>query len=122
MKRNDWIMLVAILAAAALLTVAGSLKQKEQTGAWAVVTVKGKEYGRYKLSEHRTIGILGPLGTNYLVIRDGRAWMVEAVCPDGYCIKQGEINRTGQRIICLPNGIVVELAGGEESMLDATVY
>lgn len=122
MKRNDFILLAGILAVAAILFAVGSLREKTEDGAWVVISVNGKEAGRYSLAENVSVNIVGPLGVNRLVISEGTVWMEEAVCPDRYCIRQGEISKTGQQIICLPNYIVVEIVGGEGLELDATVY
>ena len=48
-------------------------------------------------------------GYNTLVIEDEQAYILEASCPDGLCIKQGRIHRRSQSIICLPNKVVVEI-------------
>lgn len=122
MKRNDFILLAGILAVAAILFAVGSLREKTEDGAWVMISVNGKEAGRYSLAENVSVNIAGPLGENRLVISEGTVWMEEAVCPDRYCIRQGEISKTGQQIICLPNYIVVEIVGGEGLELDATVY
>lgn len=120
MKRNDVILLFGVLAAALLLWVFRP-EQKAEDGAWVIVRIKGAEYGRYALSEDRIEELPGVLGTNRLVIKDGMVWMEEAVCPDKYCIRQGTISKTGQQIICLPNSILIEIIGGEETGLDAIV-
>lgn len=46
---------------------------------------------------------------NTIVIENGQIYMKEANCPDGLCIKQGEISKDGQSIICLPHKLVVRL-------------
>ena len=46
--------------------------------------------------------------------------MKEAGRPDKLCVKQGEISKAGESIICLPNRIIVSVEGGEESGIDAT--
>lgn len=120
MKRNDVILLLGVLSAALLLWVFRP-EQKTEDGAWVLVRIKGTEYGRYALSEDRTEELPGVLGTNRFVIKDGMVWMEEAVCPDKYCIRQGTISKTGQQIICLPNSIIIEIIGGEETGLDAVV-
>ncbi len=123
MKRNDIILFACVLAVAAILFGISLLRRGTDEGAWVVVSIKGKEYGRYTLNEDREVEIEGPLGSNHLVIsaKDG-AHMEAAVCPDHYCIKQGVISKRGQQLVCLPNSIVVEVVGGESSELDATVY
>ncbi|MCH5272880.1 MAG: NusG domain II-containing protein [Lachnospiraceae bacterium] len=120
-KRNDYILLLGVLLFSALLFGAFRLKQKTEDGAWVLVSIKGAEYARYSLFENRTEELPGPLGHNRLVVKDGMVWMEDAVCPDKYCIKQGKISKTGQQIICLPNGIIIEIIGGEETGLDAVV-
>lgn len=120
MKRNDIILFLAVLFSALLLWVLCP-KQKAEDGAWVLVRIKGTEYKRYSLSEDRAEELPGALGKNRLVIKDGAVWMEEAVCPDKYCIRQGKISKTGQRIICLPNSIIIEIIGGEETGLDAIV-
>lgn len=41
--------------------------------------------------------------------------MKEADCPDKYCVKQGEINKIRQNIVCLPHKIVVEIISADSS-------
>ncbi len=50
-----------------------------------------------------------PDGKNTVIIEDGRAYMREADCPDLLCVKTGKIRSVGERIICLPNRVVVEV-------------
>lgn len=121
MKRSDIILLCGILLLAAVLFLCLRQKNGEEPGAVAVVTVKGEEVGRYALSQNRRIEIKGIIGSNYLRVEDGMVWMEEAVCPDHYCIRQGKTTKAGEQIICLPNGIVVEILGGEERGLDGIV-
>ena len=79
-------------------------------------TVDGKEYGRYQLSSEQEIQINE---TNVLEIRDGKAKMKSADCPDQICVHQKAISRNGESIICLPNKIVLKIVDGEEAELDA---
>lgn len=121
MKRNDIIFLLGILLLSVVLFGLLQRNKTSEKGACAVVSVQGKEYGRYALQEDGVWEITGPLGTNLLEIKDGSARMEAAVCPDHYCIRQGVISKTGEQIICLPNSIIVEIVGGEETDLDAVV-
>ena len=47
------------------------------------------------------------------MIRDGKADVTEADCPDKLCVLQGKISRSGQTIICLPNKTMVTIKGGK---------
>ena len=72
--------------------------------------------------ENREIAIHGlEGGINRLIIENGRAWIAEADCPDGLCVKQGMISQKGQSVICLPHKLVVVIEGGETAKIDAVV-
>ena len=80
-----------------------------------VVTVDGKEFGRYSLAEDVTVEIrTGAQGEelNLLVIKGGQAYVETATCPDGICAGHKPIKRDGESIVCLPHKIVVSLNGG----------
>jgi hypothetical protein len=40
--------------------------------------------------------------------------MTQADCPDKLCVHQKAISATGETIVCLPNKVVVEIAGETE--------
>ena len=82
-----------------------------------IVKVDGEEKGTYRLSEEQTIEING--GTNILQIKEGKADMTEADCPDKLCVHQKAISKDGESIICLPNQVVVEIESSESSEYDA---
>lgn len=108
--------LLTVLSLAVLYTVGSG-----QTGSYVVVTVDGEEFGRYSLSEDRTVEIANRDGTvtNTLVIRDGCAAMAEADCPDKLCVRQKKISKNHENIVCLPNRVVVQVESGQESGVDA---
>ncbi|GAA0792958.1 NusG domain II-containing protein [Faecalicatena orotica] len=114
MKKNDLILVGMILCLAAAFIGYQFLKGKS-VNADVVVTVDGEPYGRYALSADQIIEIDG---TNTLEIRDGKAAMKAADCPDKLCVHQKAISRDGESIICLPNKVVVTIEGGEKSELD----
>ena len=66
-------------------------------GALVVVTREGEVYGTYSLSQPQTVKIKNSKGktTNVLVIRDGKADMKEADCPDKLCVHQKALEKTG---------------------------
>lgn len=76
------------------------------------ITVDGREYGTYSLSEDQIISIGN---TNVCEIRNGEAKMIEADCPDHLCMKQRAIDSAGGTIVCLPNRVVIEGAGKDGS-------
>ena len=104
--RNDIIFIAVLLLAAAVGLV--YLFVFREGGDTVRVTVDGELYGVYSLAEDMTEDIrTGSDGLNRLVIRDGKAQIDEATCPDGICVAHHPIFRNGESIVCLPNKVVV---------------
>ncbi len=88
----------------------------KKPGEIAVVSVDGEEIGRFSLSEDREEVIETKNGKNILIIKDGKADMTEASCPDGLCVRQRAVSKTGETIVCLPNRVTVTIIGGDASV------
>lgn len=116
-KKRLWLDLALILALLILAAVLYfQLSGGEEAGASVVVIINGEETARYPLSKNGTHVLNG--GTNTLVIENGYAWMSEAECPDQICVHMGKIHLNGQLVVCLPNGVIVTVEGGEDSGVD----
>ncbi|NIQ96240.1 MAG: NusG domain II-containing protein, partial [Desulfuromonadales bacterium] len=48
-----------------------------------------------------------------LEIENGTARIVDSPCPYKVCISMGEISRRGEIIACVPNRLLVQVAGVE---------
>ena len=90
-------------------------------GSYITVTVDGKEYGTYSLSEEQTITIGEGEHINTITIKDGKAYMASASCPDQLCVNQMAINYDKQSIICLPNKVAVTVTSGNENDVDMII-
>ena len=75
------------------------------------VKVDGKVTGTYPLAKDQKIRING--GTNILTIKNGKAKMTDADCPDQLCVHQKAASKNHESIICLPNKVVVEVRSEE---------
>ena len=110
--RND-VIFIAILVA--VIAVAGAcLYLFHGEGDTVTVSVDGKVIATYPLDvdrveEIRTDGD----GLNRLVIKDGKAWVETASCPDGICAAHKPIYREGESIVCLPNKVVITVKTAE---------
>ena len=114
--RNDLIFIIAILAVVAIGAAALFLLRGE--GSAVRVEVDGTVMGTYPLSVDREVEIVtGENGEelNLLVIKDGKATIATATCPDGICAAHKPISREGESIICLPHKVIVTVIGGEEA-------
>ena len=96
------IMVVAILSYF-IMNISG-----ERDGDMVLITVDGRLYGTSKLHEDREIEMKNEYGYNIISIHDGQVSVTDADCPDKYCVKQGEISKNDESIICLPHKLVIE--------------
>lgn len=108
---NDVILISVLLLLGLLVFLFIRLSRSE--GTTAVVTVNGEWVAEYSLTDDGEYSING--GTNILIISDGKAYLKEASCPDKLCVNQGKISLSGERIVCLPNRVMIEITGdGDE--------
>ena len=113
--RNDVIFIVVLLFVVSALGLCFYLFRGE--GDFVVVTVDGKEFGRYSLTEDITVEIRTGAQNeelNLLVIKDGQAYVETATCPDGICAGHKPISREGESIVCLPHKVVITVYATEE--------
>lgn len=116
--RNDLILIASLLAVAAI--VAACLLLFRGNGDAVTVTVDGKAYGTYPLSQDMTKDIkTGEGQLNRLVIKDGKAYVERATCPDGICAAHRAIHRNGESIVCLPHRVVITVESGSGDAPDA---
>ena len=128
------LVLILILFFCALCAFA-FVRLQVKEGHMVCVRIDGQIYGEYPLDEDREI-ILGNAGSdiagddtsgtdpsadaasdtsaegtwhNILVIKDGRADMTDADCPDRICVNHRPVSQEGETIVCLPHKVVVEV-------------
>ncbi len=119
-RRNELILVgLIVLLAVGFFVYKKAFPAKK--GSEVVVSVFGREYARFPLNENREFPISYLNNLNLLIIEDGYAYIKEASCPDGLCVHQGKINKSGEMIVCLPNEVVVTVEGPEESGVDSVV-
>lgn len=114
--KND-IIFVSALLSVILVAVLGMLLFRS-FGDTVTVTVDGKTFGEYSLDQNRSVEIKTEYGFNLLVIKDGKAYVESASCPDGICSAHKPISYDGESIICLPNKVVVHIDKQDASAPD----
>lgn len=114
MKKKDLLFGAGIIIVALVMLLAMQLTRGEE-GNQIQITLDGKIYGTYALSKDQTIEVKNGDFYNKVRIEDGKAYMEEANCPDGYCEEQGKISGHTQTIVCLPHKLVVEVLDNGEA-------
>ncbi len=113
--RNDIIFIAALLAIALIAGACMFFLKGE--GDTVRVTVDGALFGEYPLSADAKIEIYtgeAAEDLNVLVIRDGKAFVESATCPDGICAAHRAISRDGESIVCLPHRVVIAVYARED--------
>lgn len=106
--RNDIIFIAGLVLVSAIGLL--YLFVFRQGGNTVKVTVDGETYGIHSLSEDVSEDIITGKDNEHLnrfVIRDGKAYMEYASCPDGICVSHRPVFRDGESIVCLPNRVVI---------------
>lgn len=115
MKKKDWILIIVVLCVAGCAYLSHQLLRNTGAGE-VIVKVNGELTGTYSLNEDQEVEI--NQGSNILEIKNGRADMLEADCPDQLCVHQKAVSASNENIICLPNKVIVEIRSRTDSQID----
>lgn len=113
-KAGDVVVVALVVAAAAASLLALSRARAGETGSLAIVEVNGREVRRFELGRGqpgREYAVRGRLGVSTFEVKDGRVRMVKSVCRDKLCVAMGWADSPGASIVCLPNRVVIRIAG-----------
>lgn len=108
--RNDIILIGVVVILVVVSFFAFKFLQKN--GNRVVVSVDGKtvaEYSLYKDTEQQIFDENKDNYQNLLVIKNGKAYIPSANCPDKICAQHRPISKTGETIVCLPHKLVVSI-------------
>lgn len=117
--KNDIILIISVLILGVLLIVIGNRKNE---GDFARVMDSNGTVYTFDLSVNTELRVETELGYNVVCVTDGKICVKDADCPDCSCVKQGEINRKGDKIVCLPHKLIVEVDSDDKSELDSITY
>ena len=113
---------VVLLVAAAAVALLFLLRPAEGGALTASVVLDGGTVAEYDLSALDGPVTLTPEGTAYpltIELTPEGVRIAESACPGQDCVHTGRISRAGGQIICLPNRLVISLAGDADPGFDA---
>ena len=111
----DGAVYMAVLMLAVLMLVL--LTAPKGVGETVVISCGGETI-RCLLSEDRDYLIENNGYTLGISIKDRKASVSMADCPDQLCRRMGEISQSGESIACLPAGVYVKIEGGDGDEAD----
>ncbi len=121
MTGRDLLLALAVVAAALILYVFfGRVKPVSATYVNVYVGNRDEPYQRAPLNEDQTIRVdQGDGRVNVIEIKDGGVSMGYSTCKNQDCVHEGVVTdesrkhrALGDWIVCLPNGVAVELTEG----------
>jgi hypothetical protein len=112
--RDLWTALNRQFPATSGLTIFGfsRARAKAPQGRTVAMFQNGQQTKMFPLSGQRTEVFAARQGNLTLRIKDDRAWISESSCRHQVCRLSPPISLTGERIICAPNHVLLEVQGG----------
>ena len=103
---RDAILIVSILALSASLFFI--FYAGRSAGISFEITVNGKLYGTYPLDTDMTIDVDGLCTVQ---VKNCAVSVTDSTCSGKDCVHHKPVSTAGERIICLPNGVVIRVLG-----------
>jgi len=121
-KKKDILLICGVLLLALAVFFASRLLLPNSSGAEVTVYVDGEVYAKVSASDYQTITVdQGDGKVNVIVIDASGVRMDSSTCKNQICVRQGTIDPAqadelllDHWIVCLPNGVSVEVTGAED--------
>ena len=110
LSAGDRFVSLALLAGSVLLAAAARLPGDAPTH--AVVTIRGETVAALPLSRDTRLEYEGRVGPVVVEVAAAGVRVAESTCAHRICVGMGEKRRSGEIIACVPNALLVRLAGG----------
>lgn len=119
MKKYKFDFIIIIFFVLVAVVSLALLNRGKSEGGYVEVVVNKETKEIFSFDENKEYTISDDNHINKIKIADGKVWITEADCPDKLCIKQGQIDKDGQSIICLPNKVVIKIVSDKNNDVDA---
>ncbi|MEA4914105.1 MAG: NusG domain II-containing protein [Christensenella sp.] len=122
MKKKDILLICGVLLLALVVFITSRLLLPNSSGAEVTVYVGGEVYAKVSASDYQTITVdQGDGKVNVVVIDENGVRMDSSTCKNQICVRHGTIDPEqadelllDHWIVCLPNGVSVEVTGAED--------
>ncbi len=117
MNKNDIILIVMLLIISSFIYLIYYLN--EDNGNTALVYYENDIVLTIDLNVNNNYVVDGYNGLVYIEVNNKQIRVTEETSLYNLCSKQGYINNSNEKIICLPNKVVIEISG---DLIDTEVY
>ena len=107
---KDRTIVIVVVIISLLFAVGGYIFNCVNPGKVVIITVNNEEYMTLPLSENKELIVDNEYGINRIVIKDGKVCVESADCPNKTCVRQGEIDKLSESIICLPHKLSITIS------------
>jgi hypothetical protein len=114
-RADKWIIGLALFAGLLLWSFSWIGRSR---GSEVLIESRGRQYARAYLATPALYEVPGLIGITTIEVKEGTACVLSSPCPEKRCVHSGRIRRRGAMIICVPNQVVVRIAGEERGALD----
>ncbi len=118
LTRADKILALVVILSAIGLTLYG--RYTAEAGGALTVELAGAAPATHDLSNYGVLPVGGLLGVSQIEIGPKGARVLSAPCVHKICMRRGWIQRAGDVAACVPNGLVLKIAGA--APIDAMVH
>lgn len=113
-KKWDILIYISLILFSGLIIYSG-IEKKEKKAEYVEIYLGGKIKYRYKLTkEKKVIEIKVDNGIEKIEIENNKVKKIKSTCKNRNCEKQGEISKSGESIICVPNKEIIKISGEAE--------
>ncbi len=108
MKKKDIFLVISIIFIIIALFIVNNIINKAKVDTIEIY-VDNKIYKTISIDSEEDLDIRVGDNYNHIKVHDGGVEIVEASCKDKVCIHSGFINKPSERIICMPNKVVIKI-------------
>lgn len=125
-KKEAILIVSVLLLALVMLLLYTFLQHKGDALGEIDIYINGKLSKTLTIEEGKTYDIVNGDNINTLQFTKNGVLMLYSTCSNQLCVHQGEVNNENyhsrlllNRIICLPNAVVIELKIGDQKIIDS---
>lgn len=122
MTPYDKIVVVAIIFISIILAFVFVSGENKDGQLFVKIESCGEEFAVYPLDNfEKTIEIDTKFGYNEIKINNGYVWVSKTDCNDKIEVGEGKIYKPGQKLVCLPNRLVISIVS-DITKVDGVTY